>query len=335
MAITASVLPLLLQRADTAWRDNQTFADYSPNVGVLQAIQAQQTAAVVPLTERAIDQDVKVVWMNHCDIPVVDCVDSCTFAGTEASSDSKTYVVSECKESEFKANMDGFNGNEFAMTDSVEKSLLSVFKGHADAAAVYAVGVIEANLGVNVWDQFGTWTIAGTNTTIPADQWNMNLLNRLQMAGVKNKFNNSFLLSGTNLWEEYQLARQNSRNLDGAGNDVRSRLITTYFDEFNIDEVTGDYVTYLIARGALAFASKTYYSTNVERVPGRDAHDRFSVSNPFFPSLRHDVQRTTQCSGGDTYEHWKIKTRFDVFTNPLGCTATRTGLLRLEREAGI
>ena len=335
MAITASVLPLLLERVGGVWPDNQNNMDLVPNIVTLQAIQENTTSRIDTIISNEKDRDVKVTWVKACPPTPTDCADSCTFAGEEASTDSKTYALTQCKQTEFKVDIDGWYANEFEATDATARLLLSHFTAHADLAAEYALAVINANLTTNAYTNGGNWT-AGTTTDIPSDQWTTALFGGLQRAAIKNKLEMPYLLSGENLHQEFFMAKTSQGNGEGKGDANRIGTMKAYFDLFNVDDVNDpDYITYMIARGVLAFASKGYYDTRPEKVEGRDAHTRVTIPNQFFPQLLHDVQITTSCSGGHTYEHYKIKTKYDVFVNPLGCTSTRTGILKFRKEAGI
>ena len=337
MAITASVLPLLLERVQGVWPDNQNKLDVTPNIEILNAIQAQQTSRIDTIISNEKDRDVKVTWVKACPPTVDSCADSCTFAGEEASTDSKTYALSKCGQTEFKIDIDGWYSNEFEATDAAARLLQAHMTAHANAAAEYAVSIIEANLSTNTYTNMGAWDVtAGTTTVIQDADWTTALFGALQRAAIKNKFMSPYLLSGENLHQEFFMARTSQANGEGKGDANRIGTLPAYFDLFNIESVNDpDYITYMIDRGVLAFASKGYYSERPEKVEGRDAHTRLSVRNPFFNALIHDVQITTSCTSGHTYEHYKIKTKYDVFVNPLGCTSTQKGILRFQHDVGV
>lgn len=336
MAITASVLPLLLERVGGVWPDNQNNMDLQPDIVTLEAIRENQTSNIDVIIGNEKDRDVKVTWVKACPPTPSSCADSCTFAGEEASTDSKTYALTQCLQTEFKVDIDGWYNNEFEATDAAARLMLSHMTAHANAAAQYAVGILNTNAGTNDYDNGGTWTAGSSTTTIPNDQWTTALFGGLQRVAIKNKLESPYLLSGENLHQEFFMANTSQANADGKGDANRIGTMRTYFDLFNIEDVNDpDFITYMIARGALAFASKGYYSERPETIPGRDGHIRVKVRNPFFAPLLHDIQIDYICSGGHTYEHHKIKTKYDVFVNPLGCTATKTGILRFKKEPGI
>lgn len=330
MAITASVLPLLLERIGGVWPDNQNNADLLANVETLNAIYENQTSRIDTIISNEKDRDVKVTWVKACPPTPVDCVDSCTFAGTEAATDSKTYALSVCKQDEFKVDIDGWYNNEFEATDATARLMMASFVGFAEQAAQYAVGRLNAYAGTPLYDNRGQWTINGTDLEIPAQYWNSSLFGGLLRMATKNKLLMPYLLSGELLDQEFFMYRTSQANSDGKGDANRINTMRTYFDLLNIDEVNDpDYVAYMISKGAVAFASKGYYDTRPEEIGGRDAHTRFSIANPFFPPQIIDVQKTTQCSGGHTYEHYKMKSKYDVFQNPLGCVAGTTGIVKV------
>lgn len=331
MAITAGALPAILERASTRWPGNMSEVDFRPQIETLNAIREQQTAQLqtVNLPDGV---DVKIVWMTQCDV-AVDTYDStdCTFSGPEADVDSKTLSIDQAKESVFSVPLDAFRDNVFGFADAVSTNLLRTMVVQAEAVASYCVGIIDTNLGVNVYNNQGNWTVNGTNTEVAGSEWESTaIMGKLMMAARKNKMDNPFLLSGENLAQLAYMARTSQRNGEGPGDFVRISEMPLYNDILNVDDyntVGGNttYKTYMINRGALAFASKGYYPTTPESLNGN--FQRFSVANRFFPGLIHDVETLVDCTSGVWKQHWKVIPRYKLFVNPSGCTATRTGLL--------
>jgi len=159
---------------------------------------------------------------------------------------------------------------------------------------------------------------------------------------VKNRLDNPFLLSGENLDQLQYMALTGSMNADGKGDAARANQMRAYFDLFNIEEENNDdYWTYMINRGALAFASKGYFPRVDDALNPRGAQEfsygklRFSVANRFFPGLIHDVELFDACDTGVEKAHMRVKARYKVFVNPTGCTATRTGMLGFKNPLGV
>lgn len=335
MAITNSALPLVLRRASEVWPGNMSEKDFIPHIETLMAIRDQQTARLeyVNLPDGV---DARIAWIDQCDLTVDTFVSTdCSFSGPEADTYKKDLTIDQVKETKFSVPLDAWRDNLFGFADAVAVNLNKVMVAQAEAVAQYAVGVVNANLGVNTYNNGGNWTIAGTTNTVPAAEWeNTSFMGKLQIMARKARFNNPFLLSGENLYQLAYMARTSSANGEGKGDAVRIGEMPLYNDIWNVDDVNDpDLLTYMIERGALAFLSKGYYPTTPETLNGN--FQRFSLANRFFPALIHDVETLTDCTSGVWKQHWKVIPRYKVEINPTGCTATRTGILALTKEAGI
>lgn len=334
MAITNGALPLILERSSTLWPNDMVAADFVPQIDTLYAIRDQQTARLqtVNLPDGV---DVRVAWMNNCDI-TVDTYDStdCTFSGSEADVDKQDLSIDQAKESTFSVPIDAWRDNIFGFADAVSVNLNKVMVKQAEAIASYCIGVINSNLGENTYNNDGNWTLNSTLTEVPAGDWSTtDIFGHFQIASRINRFDNPFLLSGQNMYQLAYMARTSQGNGEGKGDFVRINEMPIYNDIINVDTVNSDRRTYMINRGTLAFASKGYYPTRPENLNGN--FQRFSITNRFFPQLVHDVETLVDCVSGVWKQHWKVIPRYKLFVNPTGCTATRTGLLAFVRTAGV
>lgn len=343
MAISNSTLPIIMAKAMDLWPQNMTNADFVPQFETLTAIAENQTAnlSTVGLPD---ERDVKIVWLNNCDLTVDTCVDNvCTFTGESVSSYTQTLSIDQCKQTEFSESYDVWRENEFGMADALAINFIKAQKAAVESIAQYAVGVINANLGVNVHDNQGAWTISGTSTTIPSGEWDSTAIyGKLRRNAIKNRLDSPFLLTGENLDQLQYMALTSQANADGKGDANRVGGMKAYFDLFNIEEENDPaYISYMINRGALAFASKGYFPLVNDPLNPRGPqildgnYKRFSFRNRFFPQLIHDVEMRTDCASGVWSENVRMKSRYKVFVNPTGCTATRTGMLAFTRESGI
>ena len=335
MSITAGTLPIILAKASDIWKDNMSVTDLKPQIGVLQAIADNQTAQLqtVNLPDGV---DVKIVWNTACDLTVEDLVTTdCTFSGTEADVASQTLSIDQAKQTKFSVPLDAFRENKFTAADMVALQLKRTMVLQAQTAASYCVGVIEANLGQSTYTNGGAWTVSGTSNTIPAAEWESTaIMGKFQISAIKNRFDMPFMISGENLYQLAFMARTSAGDMDKKGDFVRINDMPIYNDVVNIDEYNTSgsdttYKSYLLNKGALAFASKGYYPTTPEVLDGN--FTRFSIKNTFYPGLIHDVEMRVDCSSGVWSQHWKVIPRYKLFVNPVGCTATRTGILAFTR----
>jgi len=327
MAITNGVLPLVLEKASMAWPNNMSEVDFIPQIETLYAVRDQQTARL-QYANLPDGVDARIAWMTTCDLSVDTLVTTdCTFTGDQASVSKQDLSIDQAKETKFSVALDAWRDNIFGFADAVAINLNGAMKLQAEAVAAYAVGVINANLGESTYTANGTWTVAGTSNEIPSEQFDSTaIFGRLQVAARKNKFDSPYLLTGENMYQLAYMARTSGGNGEGKGDFRRISEMPIYSDIFNVDSVNDpDLITYMINRGALAFASKGYYPTRPETLDGN--YTRFSIANRFFPQLIHDVESRVDCASGVWSQHWKVIPRYKIFVNPVGCTATRTGLL--------
>jgi hypothetical protein len=277
--------------------------------------------------------DVKITWLNNCDITVDTCTDDCTFTGSAADSSVQTLQIDQCKQSTFSEPIDAWRGNLFGLADAIAVNLNKIQKAHAEAAAQHVISVLNTNAGTNAYDNNGEFSISGTETEIP-DWTTTKIFGKLRRLATKNYIANPYIIDGSNLDQLVWEARSAAGNADGRGDANRVNEMPIYVDLFNVDAVNTDkWVTYLLNRGAVAFASKAYFGATAEVLGG--ATTRISVSNRFFPMLKHDIEFVEQCTGGVWSVHYRVKSRYQAFVNPTGCTATRTGILKLINPGGV
>lgn len=345
MAITNSIKPTTLLKAMTVWPDSMIESDFAAHFETLRAIQREQTARI-QLTATLPDYSaVNIVWLNQCGITVDDCVDNeCDFTGPNVSSYVQAGTIDQCKMSKTSVPIDAWRNNIYGQEDAEAMNLIRTMQRHVEYIARYAVGVINANLGVNTHTPVGSgWTGQGTtNTTIPASAASETATyGFLQRNAERNLLEDPYILTGEALAHMNWLARTSQGNGEGKGDALRADTFRIYEDAWNIDAVNAPALMfYLIQRGALAFASDAYFPRvngpnqlgNAEVLDGN--YTRFSIPNRFFPALVHDVERMVSCTAGVWAVNYRVKSRYKVFVNPLGCTATQTGLLGFTVDGG-
>lgn len=328
---TASQLGAAILRADAMWADSMLKADFQSNTEIVTALRSEQNAKVDILQDKEKDRDVKIHWMQVCGQAVEDDDgDTCTIGGDEAGTDSKTYGLSIKKKWGFTVKEDTFRTNEYNMEDAVARLFLEGDKLLSEAIARSAVAKLDSFKGVNQAAS-GIGVVNGHETEIASADWGSRLFAYLYKVGILNNFGNSFLLSGDNLFEERIVTMANQANSNGSGDAKLYNLIRTYFDLFNIDTVLSPaQKTFLVNRGAVAFASKNKYGA----VPVQyKEQDRYSIASRNIPGVRFDIYYTNECTEDDMAHHFTMRVWYDWFLNPLGCNADKTGVLSFKRVA--
>lgn len=332
---TASQLVQAQVTADRMWSDDMRRADFVANVDVVNAVRAEQNANVEILENPEKDRTVKIHWINSCgtDIQAVDSTnDDCDIAGNQLGTDSKTYDLGFHKKAGFTVDELAFRTNDYNAEQAIAAGILKCDKALSEAIAASTVARIESFKGVNVVaDGVGTPNGATTETDVAAADWNERLFAYLYRVAIQNEMPNPYLLSGTNLFEDQLVTMLAQANANGKGAANLYNLMRRYFDLFNIDAGNSpDLKTYMINRGTLAFASKNYYSS----VPTRyKEQDRYSVPSRNLPGVSYDVYYTNRCSGNTILHDFMLKAKYDIFLNPTGCSATRTGVLAFNKTA--
>lgn len=324
-AFTETQLLDQMVRADELMLDDRIKQQFNPNMKVLEAVQAVNTATVNPLFGSK-DRDVQVMWMNACDIDATTNTD-CEFGGSTVSTNTEEYSLTYEKAVPFYVDESDFDNNYFSPEEAVAKSLLNADMALVEAFAAYAVAQLNVFKGVNETSPEGKGDISGSDTYIQPAYWNASLMAYFSRAATMNKLTSPVMLSGNNMYEPMLLANANAGNANGKGDYVLFGQFPWYFDLFNVDTVnTPDYITYMISMGALAMATKNYNKDVPEVVNG--VFTRYTMQSRFFPTLKYDVFYKPECSGEDRVKHnFKVKLKGDIFKNPTGCTETNTGIL--------
>lgn len=328
-------------KADQIWLDSQNNQDYVPRADALKVIYEQSKAKLATVQgEQSKDNSLKISWINSCDIVVEDgSTTECIVEGEELSADCKTFTPTIYKSANFKVNEDTFRTSIFSPEEVIAKGMLKATKALDEYLAQAIIASLDTFKGVNQYfGDYGTaqgvQAVGTAETDIASNLWTASLLGYFNLASIKNKLSNPFLLSGTNLAIANWNAIAEAANADGKGNLNKFQSIPTEFDLFNIDSVLSpDAVTFMLNKGAVAFAPKWRYSSTPREINGKDWQIRYTVPSRTVAGVMYDVTYTTQCkSGTNQIEHlFNITTRGGVYLNPTGCTSANTGILRFNK----
>ena len=334
MSTTAGVFSETLLRdlrvtADELMFDDRIKQQFIPQVGILDAIAAAQTAQVTNKFMQLKQSnggskkyDIEVMWENACDIEVGDCT-VCTIEGEKLSTNAQIYGLEFCKEVQFAVDEYDYVDNEFDFSTSIAKGLLRADKQLAEALAAYAVSVLNANKGVNAFAG-GPGVISGSDTYVTAPFWGPNLMAYFMQTATMNRFTSPILASGANLYQDYFIYNKMAGNADGKGNAALMGTFPIYFDPFNIDVVNSpNLFTYMLSMGSVALGYRTYNPSSVQDVGN---WKRWTIPSRF-GNFSYDAFYSAACSNDMIKHNFKLKLTADVLVNPAGCTATNTGIL--------
>ena len=327
-AFDETLLNNLRVKADELMFDDRIKLQFMPQIEVLKAIQAVQTANI---TNKFIQlkqsnggskkYDVQVEWENACEIVAQDCT-VCEIDGEKLSTNLDLFSLDFCKEVAFHVDEADYIDNDFDFITSFAKGFLRADKQLAEALAAYAVSVLNANKGVNVFTG-GPGVVSGSDTYVGASYWGPGLMAYLTQVQMMNQFTSPVLASGANFFQDYFITNNQAGNV----NKPLYGTFPIYFDQFNIDTVnTPNLFTYMLSMGSVALGNRTYNPSSVEENGGAN-WKRWTVPSKLVPGISYDAFYKQSCSNDLIKHDFKYKLTADVLVNPAGCSATNTGIL--------
>lgn len=310
--------------------DSRIKTDFTPRSESAKAIIENSTASFAEL-EGVKDREIKINWLTYCDAAVQDCTDDCVNEPVaQIAAHCENYSLSQCKETEgFFVDEKDLRDKRYETQELIALGLTKDAKVLDEYISMQAVAAVNAFAGVNAYDNPG-WTVNGTQTEIPAAQWSPSMVAQLAMTAELNQFSDAYLLSGQNLYIANWNANLDATNPDGPAMKNRANYFKTYFDLFKLDNYnSGVRKTYMIQKGALAFASKSYYKSYTSANPFKGPNDVliWSMPSPSLTGVTYDVHYKYTCVNNKYIHSFKLKTKFDFFENPLGCDPTNTGII--------
>jgi hypothetical protein len=324
---TCAQLQAVMAEVDRIWADNQQVSEYTPEVGVLTALRTEQTARMEILENPEKDLELKLYWAADCNTSLADCGDDCTIGGPEAEAQCKTYALDICKKAGFSITEKRFRTSNLNRNQVVAKSMAKRMKELDEFLAQTAVAKLNAFAGTNQFEGIGD--VDSNGTYIAPSYWTADIYGYFSQVAVMNKFNSPFMIHGGNLYQMKWQAELN--NVDPARKDQLLKLtsLRSYWDIFNIDSVNSpEKASYMVAKGAIAFASKAYYTST----PTTYFHDqRYSIESKALPGVFYDVYYNNECvagGSGDVKHNWTLYVKAGIFSNPFGCNDDVTGVIK-------
>ncbi|HYH15345.1 MAG TPA: hypothetical protein VD794_08995, partial [Flavisolibacter sp.] len=187
------------------------------------------------------------------------------------------------------------------------------------------------------------WTYAAGTTTIPNDQYNLSLIADLERSMMINHLEGAYITEKGDFWTMIRNAQLSAGNAEGAGDAARARILDGKFvdDFYGFQRAALTEDAFIINPSAMAVATKARFAQVATHETGSN-FDRWvwSIASPELPGIRYDVIRTFKCVNSVITEHYAMKTRGDIWQNPLGCpetingtTYTPTGIISITRGA--
>lgn len=304
--------------------------EYVPDVEPALAIRENQTATFEVLTNPEKDREVKLLWIDDCDDEDPDtCTDQCEIDGEEIGDNCANYVLGECFEKTFKVTEERFRTSMHSKEEVVARAMLKKMKLMDEFWAAKAIAFLNASAGVNSYA--GQYTVSGGTTYVPAYAWNPDIFGYIDTVLWKNKLNGGKMLSGT-LLKQY-MWKIGMEVTDPTGQSNQAKMTSfgiPYFDR-RIDDILSEQALFLFDPNSVAMVTKARHAAYTEprKVDTANGMQTWYTQNSMnLPGVVYDIAYQELCTGDDVSHFWKIKTRGDIFLNPLGCSNDRTGVLK-------
>lgn len=333
MALTCAQLQKVVTKIDKIWADHQAKQDYTPNVGVLEAIRKEQTARFKELENPDKDKTIRIWWLSDCSETVSDCEDdpdNCDWTGDEVSQKCEDYALDICINTKFSIEDMVFRTNEATADEALAIALARRLKILDEELTKRVTAKLATFVGTNQYTG-GIGTVSGVNTYIKASSWGPDMYGYFGMVQILNKFANPFMIHGSNLFQANWQANYNALNQNQKDGAAKLNTMRSYWDLFNVDTINApDSVSYMIDKGAVAFVSKNRYQVNTPKV--YQFGQRFAIESKALPGVIYDVYYKERCAtvNGEEkiYHDYKLIARAGVFLNPFGCNEDVTGVLK-------
>jgi hypothetical protein len=330
--IDCGYLATIQAMADERWLDPIKNIDLIANADAAKAVLENQSVKLGELQVKDKKRVVSLEWLTDCDGDTQSCSDDCTLSGSDSTPECKEYEITCLQESEFKVGDRAYRERTINPRESIAFLLERRMKLLDEWIANYILTALHlpANLGTNVYTG-APGTVAGSNTTISAIDWNDNIWGYLALVTKMNQFTNPYIITGQNLFQLVYNRAAEYANADGKGNVNKMGFLQNriYFDPFNVESVAANH-TFLIHKGAVAFISKAWYplggANAVELVPGQFA---YSLNSRNLPGVVYDVFTQRTCLSNEYYTAFKVQLHGTFALNPTPCSETNTGVLQL------
>lgn len=357
-ALDPTLLPEILVDIEQRWTDARAAQDfqYVPNANTFVAIINNTTARFPELEQRFRTPELTLTWMEACTgeanlktgvwmkgVP-------CDFSGWIVGTNKQKVKVETMVDTAFAVPLEVYDNmytpaQAFALAMMrAEKIILEKWNQHAIAKLLSYAGYNKYHMGLGADGSPGptSWKI----TDVPYKNLNAQTFNSyVRMLGRMNKFVNPDLITGG--------ALEVSEYVPGSLERFQFGNLNVYSDVETFPELGLELDMFLLARGAVAFVNIFNHPINgASAAPmGPDQEIYFSMALPSAYQVNGqpimlDVTRKrikkaiaqerfpdyitdNRC---EWYEEYNIELKGEIMLNPLSCSDTGTGVLRLHAD---
>ena len=332
MAFTVA-LPEIYRSIDIAWDDAIQRSQFMAKADAARVCLQQQTARVTDLIQgagpNAKTRTVRVHWLNACNVTTGASTDECTAASVELTDEKADYAITKTRESSFKTSWKVHRTTPHDLRETVAKGMLKAMKELDEYLAGQFWAFLAANNGAHEYTSYPSGTIASDVYQIPEADWSVDLMPQFLLSAEFSRFDNAYMLHGLNLWVERFKAGQYAANADGKGENNLFSVLPTFWDVVGASNAGVSKHSFLVNRSAVALATANFFDMAPATFAGN--HRVYKVASRNLPGVYYDVHELETCTSDDMVLSYKLNANFEFLLNPLGCTATRTGILQFER----
>lgn len=336
MAFTVA-LPEVYRSIDVAWNDAIQRAQFMAKADAARVCLEQQTARVEPLIEGsyadAKQRTVRVHWLNGCAIEATAPTDECVASDVELTDGSGTYAIDSYREASFVTSWKAHRTRPHNLNQTIATGILSASKVLDEYLAAQYWAFLVANNGAHEYTPTVGAAGAGDVWEIDAPDWNVDLMPQFILSAEFARFDNAFMIHGLNLWTERFKAGQYAANDNGRGENNLFGTLPMFWDPVGASAASVSDQSFLVNRSAVALATANFFGTSPAEFAGN--HRVYSIASRNLPGVRYDVHELESCTSDDMVISYKLNVNFKFMLNPLGCTATRTGVLQFAKVAGV
>ena len=327
--IDCGVLATIQAVADEKWDDPIQNSDYIANAEAARAVLENQRVRFEDITGRK-DRAISLEWLEACAPTAVPCSDDCTITGDDISPLCKEYEVKCLREVTFKLPEREFRKRTFDFEEAMAQKMLVSKKALDEWLANYVVVGLAANSGVNKFTG-GQGTVAGAQTTIPANLWDDTIWGYFAQVAALNKFTSPYLVSGVNLFQ-YAFNRRNEQMTEqGKAAAAKMGVLSgLYFDMQNVEAVAPT-TSFLVHKTAVALVTKAYNPAGAANAINRaGVYHLWSEPSNNLPGVTYDVILQESCQSNELYHAVKVQVNGLFAVNPYPCDTDVTGMLKFK-----
>lgn len=334
MAFTVS-LPELYRSIDLAWDDAIQKSQFVAKADAARICLQQQTARIdgsdliQGAGARAKKRTVRVHWLNACNVITGSETDECAAASVELTDDKTDYTLTGARESSFKTSWKTHRTTPHEMNETISTGLLKAAKELDEYLSAQYFAFLAANNGAHEYTPAIGAAGAGDVWEIPSVDLTVDVMPEMILSAEFARFDSAYMIHGLNLFTARFKAGQYSANDSGKGENNLFNVLPMFWDPVGASAASVSDQSWLVNRSAVALATGNFFDMLPVEFGGQ--HRMWKVASRNLPGVFYDVHEYETCVSDDMVISYKLNTNFEYLLNPLGCSATRTGILQFAK----